>query len=289
MTMVSNAAIDRLLRVAPLGMYFRDVVTRVQVVERISVWAYPVARPKLRTRAIVNASGIFAFPMLGRLIAELEEAFTSGQGWSSLPSPSQLVVEVDGHLAQFGSYSLATQLPMRGLLSLPPGDYAPIDDLGNALPLFSAPSRHSAPELAAIRAELWDPVNDGPAAGAVLEIRLSPSGPLWRGISDDAGRVVAMFVYPPPPTSPAGSTVPPLDRPWTVSIALRYGNATPGSVPRNIEVTLAQPYGDVWADDARTTHLAEAQLKFGEELVLRSRDSAARPLSVLYVTPGATP
>jgi hypothetical protein len=149
---------------------------------------------------------------------------------------------------------------------------------------------------AAVRADLWDPVARAPAAGAVLEVR--PAGqPAARGVADDKGRVVVVLPYPPPALpfpalgSPlAGPAVPLVQQQWPVALRAAYAPPRPAPPLRDLCATLRQPPADLWSGSSRTAPLTGATLRFGQELVLRTLDeSRGIPLSVLYVTPAASP
>src|SRR5262249_56992907 len=98
------------------------------------------------------------------------------------------------------------------------------------VPLFPAISRPAPSGLAAVRAELWDPLAQAPAAGAVLEVRLGAPR-LGLGVADMARPVARLVAYPPPPArapglpSPLGPPPAYPDLTWPVALAARYGPA----------------------------------------------------------------
>src|SRR5438093_10605639 len=55
----SIVVIDRITRVAPLGVQFLDVVTQTVVGNVLAVSAYPRNRAVLRVPAVANSSGVY--------------------------------------------------------------------------------------------------------------------------------------------------------------------------------------------------------------------------------------
>jgi hypothetical protein len=150
--------------------------------------------------------------------------------------------------------------------------------------------------MAALRADLRDPVADVEAAGAVLEVR-PPGLPPSFGVADIHGRVAVLFPYPEPPTPPVGPGSPqpgqagsPSQQSWTVRVRARYAPQGPPPAFPDLCDTLNQGPATLWADSDRLRPLTEAVLRFGQDLVVRTVDAVTlAPLSVLYVTAGASP
>jgi hypothetical protein len=187
------------------------------------------------------------------------------------------------------------------------------------VPLFSAPARSIASGMAVIRADLWDTSLDAPAAWAVIEA-FTGGKFIGRGVADDAGRIAVVFPYPTPlsfaPASPPGSplgsppvaTSPPLtEQLWPLELRAFYTPVRPVASPPDfaaeagpplpdLRFTLSQPAATLWAD-ADQTEILETNLRFGRELILKSRPSPSSPPSplsqtrdsVLFITPAVSP
>ena len=277
--MTSVTVLERLSLVAPLGVCFWDDVSKSRVCDGLAVSAYPAAQRERRVAAVLNTTGVYAFPSIPGVRA-LEDA------------PQQVVVEVTDSLRRFIPFSFTATVPTRGLYSpacgSPPGPLAP------GVPLFSAPARSVPAAMAVVRAELWDPLAGAPAAWAVLEVRADGLPPV-RGIADDRGRVAVILGYPEPPgppiSSPGPSTGPALtDQTWTVRVLASYAPHSPVPTLPDLCATLSQPAAVVWADAARTRTLTSATLSFGRELLIRSLDASNRPLEQgLLITPTGSP
>jgi hypothetical protein len=168
--------------------------------------------------------------------------------------------------------------------------------------------------MAVLRADLWDTSIDAPAAWAVIEA-FTAGKLIARGIADDAGRIAVIFSFPTPlsfaPASPPGSplgsppiaTSPPLtEQVWPLELHAFYTPDRPVVSPPDfvegpplpdLRFTLSQPPATLWADAEQTEILQETNLRFGRELILKSRPSPSSPPSplsqprdsVLFITP----
>lgn len=164
-----------------------------------------------------------------------------------------------------------------------------------ALPLYAAPTRPTGGGLAVLRADLWDATADAPAAWALMEARVG--GRVVRGYSDERGRVALVFPYPEPERpaeqSPPQAAAPFTRQEWVVQLFASYAPRRPVPTLPDLDATLRQPRATLWADAARTTPLAQAALRAGRELVVRSAgastDSSNTPLAVLLITPAGSP
>ncbi|HEY3079920.1 MAG TPA: hypothetical protein VGM69_08435 [Chloroflexota bacterium] len=297
--------LERATHVAPLGLRFWDAVAGAAVGDGLEVVARSLEDPTRRVEAEANRSGVYVFHRLPGL--RVAEAGTGDAAfWASPPATRRFVVEVADRAGRFVPLCFEAEAPTRGLFSLaclpldsPPASPPAGRPLG--VRLYSSAERPVPPGLAALRAELWDPLAERPAAWAVLETRVEGL-PVARGLADERGRLVVIVPYPEPlstglgsPPGPDGLHSPPASRrlteqSWPVTLRARYA-ARPGAsgVPDLCDL-LAQPPAPLWADTARTEQLVEARLLFGQELVLRTRDTAGGgPLSALWITPAGSP
>jgi hypothetical protein len=282
---------ETLSLLAPLGIRFRDVATGVLVVDGLTVTAQ-AAGPTPPTSAQLSLTGTYVFHRLPGLdaIERSDDVASENAFWASPPVSGEFVVSVDDPFGRYQPFSFVARAPWRGLFSLPCG--SPSSPPGDSVPLFPAPTHTVGGPLAAVRAEMWDPIHGKGAAGALLEVT-EPDGAVFRGVADSDGRVLVPMHYPQPfaagfasasEFSAVSSGLPVVNRSWPLTIRVFY--AAPGSVTPafpDICTLLAQPEATAWADEARTTPLTDARLDYGREVVLRTR-AGQDPLSTLHVT-----
>jgi len=311
--------LDRLTMVAPLGLRFHDTSTGVLVGDGLSVWAYPVGRPTAKRSAIGNRKGVYVLHH-GYGLRERENGDGSRSYWDNpVPPNKDFVIEVTDEQRRFQPFQFTASIPAEGIFKWDASLDSPLAER-TTVPLFSAPTRNVASGMAAIRADLWDTSLDAPAAWAVIET-FTAGKFLGRGIADDAGRIAVIFSYPPPlsfaPASPPGSplgsppvatTAPLTEQVWPLELRAFYTPVRPVvSPPEFIEeagpplpdlrFTLSQPAATLWADAEQTEILLETNLRFGRELILKSRPSPSSPPSplsqtrdsVLFITPAVSP
>lgn len=297
--------------VAPLGLRFHDVATGAIIASGLSVTIYPANNSARRVEAFVNRSGTYVLQHAPGL-----RAFEGGAGdedfWTHLPPPQSFIVEVVDRERRFQPFLFEAELPAaRGLFQwLPPFEPSPPSppSAAKSVPLYSAPARALDSGMAVVRADLWNPQGNGPAAWAVLEARLG--GVLQaRGISDARGSIALIFPYPKPTDAPLNSpvesppvnkNVPLLEQTWELTLSAGYVPAAPpatkpASLP-DLRATLEQlgaPPAKLWTDFANEEELAGVTLKYGQELILKSQDSITvsppAPQSVLFITPAGSP
>jgi len=302
---------DRLTMVAPLGLRFHDTTTGARLGDGLSLWAYPVGRPGARRRAIGNRKGVYVLHH-GYGLLDREHGDGSRFYWDNpVPPNKDFVIEVSDDQHRFLPFQFTANLPAEGIYEWDIVLESPLSARAT-IPLFSSPTRSVASGMAAIRADLWDTSIDGPAAWAMLEA-FTGGKFLGRGVADEAGRIALIFPYPTPlsfaPASPPGSppgsppvaTSPPLtEQVWSLELRAFYTPERPvlsppdfsesGQELPDLRFTLMQPAATMWADAEQTEILQETNLRFGRELILKSRPAPASPLSqtrdsVLFITP----
>jgi hypothetical protein len=307
--------LDRLTLVAPLGLRFHDATTGTLVGDGLSIWAYPVGRPTAKRPAIANRKGIYVLHH-GYGLRERENGDGSRAYWDHPDPPNKdFVIEVTDEQRRFQPFQFTASLPAEGIFKWLD---SPLSER-TTIPLFSAPTRSVVSGMAAIRADLWDTSIDAPAAWAVVEA-FTAGKFLGRGIADDGGRILVLFAYPTPlafaPASPPGSplgsppisTSPPLtEQVWPLELRAFYTPDRPVMSPPDfieagpslpdLRFTLSQPAATLWADAEQTEILQETNLRFGRELILKSRPSPSSPPSplsqtrdsVLFISPAVSP
>jgi hypothetical protein len=293
----SIVVIDRVTRVASLGVRFLDTVTNTVVGNVLTVSAYPQHKPALRVAAVANSSGVYVLQNLPGL-RDVENGAGDQDYWDHLPPRSPFTVEVSDPDERFLPFVFDADLPVKSLFDWACGSSPLSPPLGPmlAVPLYSTPRRRPPDGMAVIHVDLLDPVTDPlkaiPAAWAVLEAYLD-GRLLARGIADTRGCVALMFPYPAPidfvPASPLETGVALVNQKWTLHLQVLYRpQSTVPTVP-DLCTVLSQPAANlwgVWAEPARRQTLADPDLRYGEELVVRSRDpDDGRPLPTLFVTP----
>lgn len=310
---------DRLTMVAPLGLRFHDTTNGTVVGDGLSVWAYPVGRPSAKRSAIANRKGVYVLHH-GYGLRERESGDGSRFYWDHpVPPNKDFVIEVTDEQSRFLPFLFTASLPTEGIFKWDVSLDSPLS-VRTTVPLFSSPARSLASGMAVIRADLWDTSLDGPAAWAVIEA-FTAGKLLGRGMADEQGRIAVVFSYPTPvafaPASPLGSplgsppvaTSPPLtEQVWPLELHAFYTPVRPLMSPPDfieeagpelpdLRFTLSQPAATLWADVDQTEILQEANLRFGRELILKSRPSPSSPPSpltqtrdsVLFITPAVSP
>jgi len=276
---------------APLGMRFRDAATNAMVDDGLSVVAYPSDNPARRTTAFTNRKGVFVFRDLPGLRAA-ENSAGDSMFWASLAKKKSFLIEVKDGLRRFQSFLLNIDLPVKGLYrweldvsSSPPAPEAPV-------PLFSASSRRAPAGMAVVRADLWNPHTDEPAAWALVEASVSGKV-LGRCFADEKGRILLIFAYPEPKetssTSPISSPVSGhrkslVDQSWPLDLQAFYTPIKPVPEIPDLAEVFRQAPAHLWSSLSPAIELGQQNLEFGKELILKSVSE-----SLLWITPEPSP
>jgi hypothetical protein len=305
---------ERIGRVAPLGVRFVDDLSGRVVEEGLSAWAWPVAEPSSAVPLSLNGSNVF-YLLSAPGLRDLSWGAGDDAYWAGLPRRLGFTVEVDDRQGRFLPFRFTAALPLRGLLRLSCGSPdAPVPlppgAENDGVPLFTAPTRPTAPGRVVLRADLWDATRQTPAAWAVLEA-ITPGAalrgePPARAIADHCGRVALHFAVPDERDfdggsfdSPSVASGAPLAvRTWVVSLSAAYGalalappttrTATP-PIP-DLCAALGQPPARLWDRlGPAPREIAQATLRFGQETLIASSDPGAAPSSVLLLTPSLSP
>lgn len=278
--------LEKVSRVAPFGVRFRDTCTGQFVGDGLVVEAWAAGRPSTRRRAFVTSSKVWVLQDLPGL---RDFELNDGQTLPGAPH-KRFTVSVRDTLERFLPATFLAELPHPGLFSLDDATGSPLSppSAEPSVPLFSAPTRHAPPTLAVLHAELWDASHESPAAGALLEATVG-NGPAVRGMADERGRTALFFPYPAPEDFAPGSGssfspgLPPHEQSWTVRLTAAY--APRASAPE-LRETLAQPPAHLWHDLSGGQALIERTLHSGQPLVVRTQGDA---LHRLRLTPTGSP
>ena len=191
-------------------------------------------------------------------------------------------------------FQLSALLPVRGLFGLfasPPLAVQTPD--ATWVPVFSTPARPVAGVTAVIRADLQDLSGAG-ASWAVVTAQAENAAPAI-GIADDRGVISLALPYPElrtiPVSSPLGQAALKLgDQSWPVGIRIFWTPRATATETPDLEALLQQGEAFAWRDTAQTTPVTTVTLQFGNDLILRSLDSASgRELPYLLVTAAGSP
>lgn len=275
MTRTLRPGFDRIVRTAPLGVQFRDVLDGRVVSDGLHVALWDAQRPDRPLRLHAGPSGVFLAPALPGM---------NGFGEESVSSPA-LTVEKRFRLSvrdSFGRYveaSIALALPSNGLFEPACLQGSPSAGLPH-VPLYSAATRPLPGALAVVRSELRLASNEErPASWARLELWLGALL-LATGVADANGTVLLLAPLPAP-REPTRRASPPAGFERTVwDVSLRaYWNAAHAvqPVPDLCEVQ-AQPEVGLLRARAPAAPLGELPLRAGEPLI-----AAAIGSSFLFV------
>ena len=203
--------IERLSKVAPLGVRFWDEVSHKAIEDGLIVTAYRAAQPDQVFALTLNRVNVFVLQIVPGL-RDVEFGDGDQAYWDNLPAPQSFVIDVFDTTNRFLPFTFTADVPTRDLFEWICG--SPPEQ--SAVPLFSAPARSVPGGYGVIRAELHDEsqFDDrtqayAPAAWAMLEAWYDGQR-VGRGLADDQGRIVVFFPYPEPINPPISS--PPTPR-----------------------------------------------------------------------------
>jgi len=286
--------IDRLTRVAPLGMRFFDAVTQKAVVG-LAVTARATSNPARQIPMFATPSGVYVLQNVPAL-REFENGIGNEAFWTHMPAPQLYRIAIDDPRGQFLPCTLNVAVPTHNLFEWTCGPAASPPEPGDGdVPLFSTPTRGVPDGMAVLRADLYDAASDAPAIRAVVDVRYEGRR-LGRGIADERGCVCVIFPYPPPvdflPLSPLGTGAALWEQQWTLQVSIGYAPVPPLAGALDLCAALdqlasapAQAWA-VWDGLAGTLILTEAMLKYRQELILRTLDATnGTSLPRLLVTP----
>lgn len=309
--------LERHTTVAPLGVRFRDVLTGEQVGTGLVVTVFPERNTSRRAQAFPNPTGTYVLHRAPGLRAE--ENGAGDEAYWSRVARRPFVVEVEDGEGRFLPFRFRAQLPHEGVFEWVSAVDGSPPRASQSVPVYSSPTRKVPAGAAVLRADLWDALADAPAAWAVLEVH-EGGRLLGRGVADEEGRVALIFPYPAPqrfafgsppggtPASPPAATGPPLsEQVWTLTVRAFYSPQTAAPRPLDefdepapppfLQDVLRQREAALWEDLGASLALSSVPLRFGRDLVLKSRDSVllspppsvpARR-SVLFITPAGSP
>jgi hypothetical protein len=283
--------------VTPLGVRFWDVAMSAPAGGGLSVVAYRDDWPELTWNAVEGRNGVYSF----RALPGLQYA-SSGMGddayWSTHPPNVPYLLSVTDPEDRYLPFQLSALLPCRGPIGIFASPlFTGLTPDPTWIPVFSLSSRPISGPVGAIRAQLQDDTTGLPASWATMTAQSTP-GVAATGIADARGVISLALPYPEPRNfafaSPLGSSVKLTDQTWPVDISVFYTpSASKGPASTSLpflEDLLQQGPAFAWANTAHSALGENFQLQFGNDLILRSLNSAnGVQLPVLLVTPAGSP
>ena len=199
--------------------------------------------------------------------------------WANPPIHRHFQIRIVDTLDRYLPLRFQAIAPQSGWLpSLAPGEsrWAP----PNTLPLFRNSSRRLDSRAFGVRATLWDPDVDRPAAWALMEVQFAtPYGTVAsRGLSNIDGKIFVPLAHPDSFSEasyvPFDSIEIPSDR-WEIDIKIRYSRLPFDAIPPDLGSILTQP--EILIMDGRNPESRAACGPFPE-----SRDSGFRSADDSY-------
>jgi hypothetical protein len=245
--------------VAPLGLVFIDGPGGAPILTGLSVRAWPEGREDRARTATINGAGVAGFHRLPGVQFDPADPFVG---------PTRpFIVEVTDALRRFQTGRVRVLAPARGVTSVV---------------MRSSPTRVVEPGRITFRSELWDAVNDRPAAFALVIVKLVgnggtvPATTLTAGLTDAAGRLLAVADWPAPkvPLSGPAPTVPlRWNAPRALTLELLYDPAAPRDVVR-LDLVTSAPAARAWNRRGPDEAYAPPDLTVDRPVVLRSAGDA---------------
>ena len=187
MTRTLRPGVDRVVRTAPLGVQFRDVLDRRVVSDGLRVDLLDAQNPDRPLRLNASPSGVFVAHALPGMNRFGEEDVTS----PVIAVEKRFSLLVRDPLGRYVEASVALALPSDGLFEPACMQGSPPDGLPH-VPLYSAPTRPLPAALAVVRADLRLASDEArPASWARLELWLAAVR-LATGVADANGAVLLL-------------------------------------------------------------------------------------------------
>jgi hypothetical protein len=263
--------LERIIRRAPVGLRFTDLVRRATVNDglRVEAWASDTTTPRfLAYRSPV--SGVYGFRSLPGLQG-YENGERPASDFCNGGSSDNFVITVDDTLGRY--------LPQVLLICLPKEEIVEVQ-------LFSSPARPTPSGQGVIRGEVWDRVAGGPAGWALITATIGTGDPLVT-VADARG-MFALFVpysaaLPSLTGDPPASATPLGEIQWDVTLRTLCQPASQrrvrGSDVPDTRSVLEQPAGTICSVINPDGSVVSAptlvrSLRFGQELVATTENSA---------------
>lgn len=272
MTRTLRPGHDRVVRSAPLGVQFRDVLDRRVVADGLRVDLLDAQRPSKPLRLHASPSGVFVAHALPGM-----NGFDGVEVASPGGMPNRYSLSVRDTMGRYIDASITLDPPGDGLFEPACLHASPsADDTAPHVPLYSAAARPLPAALAVVRADLRLASNPGRAASwARIELWLG-SVLLGTGVADADGSLLLLCPLPAP-REPTRRASPPAGferMAWDVSLRAHWHPAhRADSVPDLCDLH-AQPEVTLLEALAPATPLGTLQLRADEPLIAATTDSS---------------
>lgn len=278
--MTTPVILDRLTRVAPLGLRFWDALTNTFISDGLQVTAIPKVTSGVFSGKPVNAfpnrSGVFVFHALPGL---REAEFGAGDDayWSAPPAQKNFIVTVIDTLNRFLPFTLDLVAPVHRILDFSCAGGKPTPKLptqpDGVVPLFSAPGRNAPGSVAVLRAGIVRG-SSGPARWAMVEA-YSKNKIVARGVADHNGQVALFFPYPKIVLNNPMDNRPPLtEQTWPIDLKVFSALSPPTGSPPDLCEVVSQPEANPLRELAPNKPLQTLDLTFGQELIVKTKNQS---------------
>ncbi len=285
--MVEPVIIERLTRVAPLGLRFWDAVSNAFVTDGLLVQAVPKPATGVYggapATAIPNHSGVFVFIHLpGLQTAEI--GLGDKDYWTTPPAQLDFLVTVTDALDRYFPFTLTVKAPTQKILDFSCASGKPTPLLTtqpeNCVPLYHKPGRAAPAGFGAIHATLARNSSDPqPAALAMVEAYID-TNLVARGFTDASGSVSLYFPYPKIVLPNPLANRPPLTKQtWPVDLIVFSALSPPPGDPPDLCDLVGQPAASPLQQVSPNQPLQTLDLLFGQELVVQTNDKSELFLS----------
>ncbi len=261
---MSFVSLEKVIRRAPLGVRFIDMVRNVPVEDGLRVTVWPLGQPMLAQRAERSpVSGTYGVRTLPGMRA-YESGDAPATEWCAGVDESgeaNFALHIEDTWGRFLPQARRLCLPKETLLQLE---------------LVSSPSRPRVAGFILVVGEVWDQEIDGPAGWALV----GTSDEQYVTIADNRGMFALYVPLPAPPANGIGASSLG-DLTWDLSFRVRYhpdhqvtitGAAAPdtASIVEQPFATLYNTFVEGDATATQTTSSILRQFKLGGDLVLRT-------------------
>lgn len=272
MTRTLRPGYDRVVRTAPLGVRFRDVLDRRVVADGLRVDLLDAQRPTKPLRLHASPSGVFVAHAVPGMNGFDDIEVTSPGGM-----PNRYSLSVRDTMGRYVDARIALVPPSDGLFEPACLHASPsADDTEPHVPLYSAATRALPAALAVVRAALRLASNPEQAASwARIELWLG-TVLLGAGVADANG-ILLLLCPLPAPREPTRRASPPTGferMAWDVSLRAYWNPAHRADPVPDLCDVHAQPEVTLLEARASATPLGTLQLRVGEPLIAATTDSS---------------
>jgi len=269
-------SLEKIIRRAPLGVRFMDMVRNVQVEDGLDVQVWPVGYPGSALIAERSpVSGIYGVRSLPGL-RDYETGAAAASTWCTgidEASEANFVLHVKDKFGRFLSQARLLCLPKEALLQIE---------------LVSSPARPGVPGFIQAVGEVWDQTADQAAAWALV----GTDDEAYVTIADHRGMFALYLPFPAPPPGANGSTSLG-DLTWDFTFRVRYQPTNQTAItgaepPDTVSITeqnFATLYDTFVEGDAGATVTGPTitrQFSLGSSLVLKTQGEG---IARLLLTP----